>query len=199
MNTKVCKFGGTSMANSDNINNIADIINSDQERRYIIVSAPGKRNSNDRKITDMLYACYHEVELNGECKETFDQIRERYVEIVEDLKLDVDINKYLDEVYDGIIKYRSSDFAASRGEYLGGIIMASKLGVEFIDPKDLIKFNSNGDFDAETTNELTRQRLKDVERAVIPGFYGSDTNGNMNWENLHIWVQMFCIQSQSSQ
>ena len=155
MNTKVCKFGGTSMANSDNINNIADIINticvrtiktrdncsfhifkslasklvccfcikiaiavkfnqilrvnklnninniadiinSDQERRYIIVSAPGKRNSNDRKITDMLYACYHEVELNGECKETFDQIRERYVEIVEDLKLDVDINKKTD-------------------------------------------------------------------------------------------------------
>lgn len=179
MNTKVCKFGGTSMANSDNINNIASIIQSDKERRYVIVSAPGKRNSNDRKITDMLYACYHEVELNGECKDTFAQIRERYVEIVKDLKLDIDINKYLDEVYDGIIKYRSSDYAASRGEYLGGIIMAKRLNVPFIDPKDLIKFNSNGDFDAETTNELTRQKLKDIERAVIPGFYGSDVNGNI--------------------
>ncbi len=179
MNTKVCKFGGTSMANSDNINAIANIIESDKERRFVIVSAPGKRNSNDRKITDMLYACYHQVELNGECKDTFAQIRERYVEIVNDLKLNIDINKYLDEVYDGIIKYRSSDFAASRGEYLGGIIMAERLGVEFIDPKDLIKFNTNGDFDAETTNEITRQRLKDVKRAVIPGFYGADVNGNI--------------------
>ncbi len=179
MNTKVCKFGGTSMANSDNINAIAKIIESDKERRFVIVSAPGKRNSNDRKITDMLYACYHQVELNGECKETFDQIRERYVEIVKDLKLDIDIDKYLDEVYDGIIKYRSSDFAASRGEYLGGIIMAKRLDAEFIDPKDLIKFNTNGDFDAETTNELTRQRLKDVKIAVIPGFYGADTSGNI--------------------
>ena len=167
------------MANSDNINAIANIIESDKERRFVIVSAPGKRNSNDRKITDMLYACYHQVELNGECMETFGQIRERYVEIVNDLKLDIDIDKYLDEVYEGIIKYRSSDFAASRGEYLGGIIMAKRLGVEFIDPKDLIKFNANGDFDAETTNELTRQRLKDVTRAVIPGFYGADTSGNI--------------------
>ncbi|MDE6967308.1 MAG: aspartate kinase, partial [Clostridia bacterium] len=179
MGTKVCKFGGTSMANSDNINAIANIIASDKERKFVIVSAPGKRNSNDRKITDMLYACYHEVELNGECKETFAQIRERYVEIVKDLALDIDINKYLDEAYDGIIKYRSSDFAASRGEFLGGVIMAKRLGAEFIDPKDLIKFNNNGDFDAETTNEITRQRLKDVEKAVIPGFYGSDSNGNI--------------------
>lgn len=179
MNTKVCKFGGTSMANSENINAIAKIIASDSERRFVIVSAPGKRNSNDRKITDMLYACYHEVELNGECHDTFSQIRQRYVDIVEDLKLDIDINKYLDEVYNGIVKYRSSDYAASRGEYLGGVIMAKRLGVEFIDPKDLIKFNANGDFDAETTNEITKQRLKDVKQAVIPGFYGSDVNGNI--------------------
>lgn len=179
MSTKVCKFGGTSMANSNNINDIANIINSDKTRKYVVVSAPGKRFGTDRKITDMLYACYHEVELNGECHSTFAQIRERYEEIVKDLALDLNITEYLDEVEEGIVKYRSSDYAASRGEYLGGVIMAKRLGFEFVDPKDIIKFNSNGDFDAETTNELTRQKLKDIPNAVIPGFYGADANGNI--------------------
>ena len=179
MKTKVCKFGGTSMANSNNITDIANIVNSDNTRKYVIVSAPGKRTGADRKITDMLYACYHEVELNGECADTFSKIRERYVEIVTDLKLDLDINSCLDEVEEGIKKYRTSDYAASRGEYLGGIIMSAVLGFEFVDPCDMIRFNDLGEFDADTTNELVAKRLSKVDYAVIPGFYGADSAGNI--------------------
>lgn len=179
MEIKVCKFGGTSMANSNNINDIARIIDAEPSRKYVIVSAPGKRFGSDRKITDMLYACYHEVELNGECSETFGKIRERYIEIVNDLKLNIDINAYLNEVEDGIKKYRSSEYAASRGEYLGGIIMAARLNIPFVDAKDIISFNQNGEFDAEATNSKVAAALSTLDKAVIPGFYGADTYGNI--------------------
>lgn len=179
MNIKVAKFGGTSMATALNVNQVANIINAEKERRYVIVSAPGKRVSSDRKITDMLYSCYHEVEVNGECKDTFSKIRERFIEMVKDLGLNLDINKHLDEVEAGIIKYRSSDYAASRGEYLSGIIMANRLGFTFVDPADIIKFNETGDFDSEHTNDLVAKALHSIKYAVIPGFYGSDADGNI--------------------
>lgn len=176
---KVAKFGGTSMATAANITLCVKIINSDKARRFVVVSAPGKRVSSDRKITDMLYSCYHEVEMNGECKDTFNKIRERYVEIVKDLNLSIDINQKLDEVEAGILKYRSADYCASRGEYLGGIIMAAALNMLFIDPKDYIIFNSEGEFESEKTNEVLSKKLSTVERAVIPGFYGADEYGNI--------------------
>lgn len=179
MRVKVCKFGGTSMANANNINDIADIISKDKSRRYVVVSAPGKRFGADRKITDMLYACYHDVEVQGDCQETFKKIRVRYKEIVTELELDLDIDKYLDEVESGIVKYRSSEYAASRGEYLGGIIMAARLGFEFIDAAEIISFNQDGEFDAETTNKTVSARLSKVKTAVIPGFYGADAYGNI--------------------
>ena len=179
MNLKVSKFGGTSMANSSNITDIANIIKSDSARKYIVVSAPGKRTNVDRKITDMLYACYHEVELNGECSNTFDKIRSRYEEIVAGLNLDLDIKSYLDIVEEGIKKYRTSDYAASRGEYLGAIIVAAVLGYEFVDASELIRFNDLEEFDADLTNEIVATRLSNVEYAVIPGFYGADQSGNI--------------------
>lgn len=179
MNTKVCKFGGTSMANANNITAVANIIKSEPERKYVVVSAPGKRTSADRKITDMLYACYHEVELNGECTEIFAKIRERYEEIVKDLGLDLDIKFYLDETEKGIKKYRTSDYAASRGEYLAGVVIAAELGYTFIDPSEMIRFTSEGEFNAELTNELVTARLANVEHAVVPGFYGADEDGNI--------------------
>lgn len=179
MAVKVAKFGGTSMASADSITQVASIVKADEERKYVVVSAPGKRFSSDKKITDMLYACYHDVELNGECSDNFNKIRERYLGIVKDLGLDLDMDKYLDEVEKGIVKYRSADYAASRGEYLGAVIMAAVLGYAFIDAKDIIFFNENGDFDSERTNNATKAVLKKVGNAVIPGFYGSDGMGNI--------------------
>lgn len=180
MSNKVVKFGGTSMATSDNILRCADIVNSETSRRFIVVSAPGKRNSGDRKITDMLYACYHEVDVNGECKATFDKIRSRYEEIASELGLDVNIVERLNEVEEGLLKYRSAEYAASRGEYLGGVIMAGVLNAEFVDAAEVIKFSSEGEFDSESTNDALVKRLSAVgkdKRVVIPGFYGADSAG----------------------
>ena len=174
---KVVKFGGTSMADAKSINQVADIVKQDKKRRYVVVSAPGKRFSQDHKITDMLYACYHDLQINGECKATFDKIRERFKGIVSDLGLDIDIDAYLNQVESDMLKYNSAEFCASRGEYLSAIITAAKLGYKFIDAKDIMVFNENGDFEPEITNEKVKQVLSKVERAVIPGFYGGDESG----------------------
>lgn len=179
MEIKVAKFGGTSMADAKAINQVADIIANDKSRRYVIVSAPGKRFSQDHKITDMLYACYHDLEINGECSSMFDKIRARFKEIVTQLNLKIDIDKYLDQVEADMKKYRSSEFCASRGEYLSAVVVAARLGFEFIDAKDIIIFNENGEFQSEETNKKVAEVLAKVEYAVIPGFYGMDTVGTI--------------------
>ena len=122
MSIKVVKFGGTSMADAKSIRQVAEIIKQDKERRYVVVSAPGKRFSQDHKVTDMLYACYHDMQINGECKATFDKIRERFKGIVKDLGLGLDIDSYLDKVEEEMLKYNSAEFCASRGEYLSAVI-----------------------------------------------------------------------------
>lgn len=177
MSITVAKFGGTSMADAKAITQVADIIKQDKKRRYVVVSAPGKRFSQDHKVTDMLYACYHDLQINGECKDTFEKIRERFKGIVNDLAIDLDIDKYLDKVEEEIYKYASAEFCASRGEYLSAVIMAKVLGYTFIDAKDIMVFDENGDFQSELTNEKVRGALANIERAVVPGFYGGDGAG----------------------
>ncbi|MDE6614804.1 MAG: hypothetical protein K2K24_04770 [Clostridia bacterium] len=128
MSITVVKFGGTSMADAKAIMQVANIIKQDPKRRYVVVSAPGKRFSQDHKITDMLYACYHDLQINGECKDTFEKIRERFKGIVKDLALDLDIDAYLDQVESDMHKYNSAEFCASRGEYMSAVIVAKTLG-----------------------------------------------------------------------
>lgn len=177
MSITVAKFGGTSMADAKSITKVAEIIKQDKKRRYVVVSAPGKRFSQDHKVTDMLYACYHDLQINGECKDTFEKIRERFKVIVDDLAIDLDIDSYLDKVEEEMYKYDSAEFCASRGEYLSAVIMAKVLGYAFIDAKDIMVFNDNGDFEAELTNEKVKSALAGIERAVVPGFYGGDEAG----------------------
>lgn len=177
MSITVAKFGGTSMADAKAIIKVAEIIKQDAKRRYVVVSAPGKRFSQDHKVTDMLYACYHDLQINGECNDTFEKIRERFKGIVDDLAIDLDIDSYLDKVQEEMIKYDSAEFCASRGEYLSAVIMAKVLGYKFIDAKDIMVFDGNGDFQAELTNEKVKNALAGVERAVVPGFYGGDEAG----------------------
>ncbi|MDE5911063.1 MAG: aspartate kinase [Clostridia bacterium] len=177
MSITVAKFGGTSMADAKAITKVAEIIKQDAKRRYVVVSAPGKRFSQDHKVTDMLYACYHDLQINGECKDTFDKIRDRFKGIVADLAIDLDIDSYLDKVEEEMNKYDSAEFCASRGEYLSAVIMAKVLGYKFIDAKDIMVFDENGDFQAELTNEKVKNALAGVERAVVPGFYGGDEAG----------------------
>ena len=179
MELKVCKFGGTSMATKDSVLKVKNIIQSDNSRRFVIVSAPGKRFPGDEKVTDLLYACYEEKNISGSCRGYFDKIRERFVSLVKELELDFDIIPYLDQVEKGIIESTSPDYAASRGEYLSAIIMAKVLKMDFVDAADVIKFTAKGIFDSEFTNDLVSKRLSFYNGAVIPGFYGTLPDGKI--------------------
>jgi aspartate kinase len=179
MDLKVCKYGGTSMADKTAMERVKNIISSDKSRRFVIVSAPGKRFSGDMKVTDLLYACFEEKQVSGVCTKNFSKIRSRFVEIVDDLKIDLDINKYLDEIEKGIIESTTSDYSASRGEYLSALIMSKVLGFEFVDAADIIKFNDKGVFDSEYTNDCVSKTLSISKGAVIPGFYGTMPSGEI--------------------
>ncbi len=176
---KVCKFGGTSMANSDTIRKVAEIIKSDDSRKFVIVSAPGKRNREDIKVTDALYACFNEYKQKGNCDETFDTIKKRFFDIEKDLGVDANMAVLLEEVKAGIESSDTADFTASRGEYLSARVLAAYLGVEFVDTLELIKFNEKGEFQLEYSLDLVRQRLEGVKCAILPGFYGSTPDGKV--------------------
>ncbi|MFI3229523.1 MAG: aspartate kinase [Bacillota bacterium] len=171
---KVCKFGGTSMSTSESIRQVASIIKADSARKYVVVSAPGKRFKGDTKVTDLLYAAYAEKDTNG--GEAIEEIRERFRALVNELNLKIDIDSVIDEVEQGIKASTSADYAASRGEYLSGVVMAAFLGYKFVDAGDIIKFNTAGEFDAESTNDLVSGIKKYAEGVVIPGFYGRMPN-----------------------
>lgn len=176
---KVCKFGGTSMADAKTLAQVKKIVESDNSRRYVVVSAPGKRCKTDIKVTDVLYKCYEEVVNTGTCSENFAIIRERFADIVKDLGLTFDIHKILNDTENQIIERKSRDFTASRGEYLSAIITAEYLGFEFIDAEQIVRFDSEGKLNEDYTNDKVKTKLKNVERAVIPGFYGKDYEGNI--------------------
>lgn len=177
MMKKVVKFGGSSLASANQFKKVGDIIRSDKDRRYVIPSAPGKRFSDDTKVTDMLYKCYGIALKEKDFTDALAKIRERYHEIIEGLNLKLSLDKEFDEIRTNFSKKAGRDYAASRGEYLNGIIMAAYLEYEFIDAADVICFDDNGEFLAEKTNDTLRKRLEHVECAVIPGFYGARTNG----------------------
>lgn len=175
----VAKFGGTSMADARQFKRVKDILLADPRRRFVVPSAPGKRFKDDIKVTDLLYACHKKAVL-GECyDEEFRLIRERYTGIAKDLQLDYDINPELDIVYRNIGEKKSPDYTASRGEYLCGRLLAAWLGWEFIDAAEIVRFDRQGVFAAEWTNDVASARLASASRAVVPGFYGALPNGEV--------------------
>ena len=176
---KVVKFGGSSLANAHQIMKVANIIHSDDARRYIIPSAPGKRYSDDTKVTDMLYACYDAAAAGEDITPRIEAIRARYQEIIDGLALTLDLSDEFDIIQDFFMRQAGRDYAASRGEYLNGKVIAAYLGFRFIDAADVIKFDDRGVFDSENTHLILRERLKTVEYAVIPGFYGSMPDGSI--------------------
>lgn len=169
---KVCKFGGTSMATAESIRQVESIIKSDPLRKYVVVSAPGKRFKGDTKVTDLLYAAAAEKEQFGIAGSAIEEIRDRFSSLAKELDIEIDIDKYVDEVEDGINSAETSDYAASRGEYLAAIVLAEKLGYKFIDAADVVKFKHDGTFDAESTNDLVKELMEITTGVVIPGFYG---------------------------
>ena len=176
---KVVKFGGSSLASAAQFAKVGDIIRADETRRYVVPSAPGKRNAKDTKVTDMLYSCYALAEAEEDFKGALKKIKERYNSIINGLNLTLSLEDEFRIIEKNFADKAGEDYAASRGEYLNGIIMANYLGYEFIDAAEVIFFDENGNFDDYKTDKVMAERLSHVEKAVIPGFYGSDSNGNV--------------------
>ena len=177
--SKVVKFGGSSLASAEQFKKVGNIIRADKERKYVVPSAPGKRFSDDTKVTDMLYACYDLADQGKSFKAELDAIKARYQEIIDGLKLKLSLDKEFEVIRENFKKKAGSDYAASRGEFLNGIIMANYLGYDFIDAATVIFFDENGEFDATKTNEVLRARLAESKEAVVPGFYGAMPDGTV--------------------
>ena len=165
------------MANAETLKKVKDIVFSDESRKFVVVSAPGKRNKDDIKVTDALYRCYDELVEKGNCRESFSVVRKRFTDIVEDLGLSLDINSVLDKTENEIETYRDKEFTASRGEYLSAVVTADYLGFEFVDAADVVRFDSEGKLNEDYTDDKVKTRLKKVKNAVIPGFYGKNSDG----------------------
>lgn len=179
MKVKVVKFGGSSLADAEHFKQVASIIKADPSRRYVVPSAPGKRSKDDTKVTDMLYRCYEMVRGNENIDEYYSLICERYNGIIRELGMDFDMSGELEYVKSALQHRSGRDFAASRGEYLNGIILAKYLKYDFIDAENVIFFKDNGSFDEEKTNEAMSRELMQHKQAVIPGFYGVMPNGTI--------------------
>ena len=180
MGIKVCKFGGTSMADGNTIARSAAIINADKERRYVVVSAPGKRFSGDIKVTDLLYKCADALETGDEnvFRETFDKIRVRFLNIEKELGKDVGMKAGLDKAEADMLAGAGRDYCASRGEYFAALIMAALLEIPFVDATEFIRFDQDGVLD-NVTFELGAKVLAQYPKAVIPGFYGLGIDGKV--------------------
>ena len=176
---KVVKFGGSSLASAEQFKKVGAIIRSDAGRRFVVPSAPGKRFDKDTKVTDMLYACYALAAEGKDFGRELRQIEQRYQEIIDGLELKLSLEKEFSLIRENFAGKAGKDYAASRGEYLNGIVMANYLGYEFVDAAEVIVFCEDGSFDMDKTTEVLGERLKDMKNAVIPGFYGALPDGHV--------------------
>ncbi|MDR0992762.1 MAG: aspartate kinase [Ruminococcus sp.] len=173
---KIVKFGGSSLADSEQFRKCAEIVKKDSDRRFVVVSAPGKRFSDDTKVTDMLYDCYKKAAKGEDFSADFAAIEERFKIIIDGLALSLDLTDEFQNIKDAFAHRAGSDYAASRGEYLNGRIFAAFTGFDFIDPATCIFFDDNGSFDMAATMDALSPVLGKSEYAVIPGFYGARRN-----------------------
>ena len=176
----VAKFGGTSVANAAQFRKVKDIIQSSPERRFIVVSAPGKRFPEDVKVTDLLLDCYAKAVAGESFAEQLDQIRARFRSILDDLKMSFPLDDELEVLEKSLLTDPMEDYAASRGEYLTARIMAKYLGFTFVDPAWCVCFDEDGQLNAPMTSRTMRASLLPLNRAVIAGFYGADMNGTIH-------------------
>lgn len=176
---KVVKFGGSSLASAEQMKKVAEIIHADEGRRFVIPSAPGKRYSDDTKVTDLLYRCYDAAAAGEDITEKMKVIEARYQEIIDGLGLELSLKDEFTVITDYFLRQAGRDYAASRGEYLNGIVLAQYLGYKFMDAAEVVLFDDKGNFDSEATNTVMKQRLKNADNVVIPGFYGAMPDGSI--------------------
>ncbi len=177
---KVVKFGGSSMADAGQYRKIRDILQADPERKVVVVSAAGKRTKDDHKITDLLYLCHAHTQYGVDCSGIFEMISSRYLQIRDDLNIDLDLETEFADFKQRIDrKELNADEIASRGEYFSAKLMAAYLGFQFIDSADWVKFNFDGTVDQEATYEALQDKVVQGIGAVIPGFYGLMPDGHI--------------------
>ncbi len=174
MGIKVAKFGGSSVADGIQLTKTKQIIEADPDRKYIVVSAPGKRFDGDSKITDLLYLCKTHAEHNLPYDQLFQVIADRFMAVQLNLDIDVNLHEHFDVIKENLKKGCSADYIASRGEYLNAVLIAAFLGYDFVDTEGLIQFDGKGRLMQKETDEALREELAKHERAVIPGFYGTN-------------------------
>ena len=177
---RVSKFGGSSLADAGQFAKVREILLSNPSRRYVVPSAPGKRAANDEKITDMLYECHRLAQAGEDFSALFERIADRYRSIADSLSLDVPLEELFKTVRAGIENSERPDYAASRGEYLNGILLSAYLGWDFIDAADGILFDADGKLDQNATQDALSALLREHEYAVVPGFYGSMPDGTVH-------------------
>lgn len=178
MQNVTCKFGGTSLADAENIRVMAAIVGGNPARRFIVPSAPGKRFDTDKKVTDLLYA-WHSIASQGlDASEPKRIIRERFTDLAVGLGVEFDVNQHLGEIESRLAEHPAADFMASRGEYLNGRLIALFLNADFVDPAEFIRFTAGGDLDPQTY-ALLGKRLEGDGLFVIPGFYGATPDGRI--------------------
>lgn len=176
----VCKFGGSSLADSEQFHKVKDIIESNPERRYIIPSAPGKTKKGDQKVTDLLILLYNMAVHHLSSNEVMHMIEARYRAIIEGIGIDFDLKSELDQILADISGDRvRKAYVLSRGEYLNGKILAAYLGYDFIDAAEVIHFDEQGIWDEASSYRALEAMAKEHERAVIPGFYGATSSGKI--------------------
>lgn len=180
MGLRVAKFGGSSVADALQIQKIKDIVEANKDRKYIIVSAPGKRYSDDTKVTDLLYLCKTHIEHKLPYEQVFQVICDRFMAAEVNLGISVKLQKEFDTIKKNLEEGTTADYVASRGEYLNAILIAEYLGYDFVDAASMIVFDEKGRFKAEETNEKIKAVLANHEKAVIPGFYGAKPDGSVH-------------------
>ena len=179
MGIKVAKFGGSSVADALQIEKIKNIIENDQDIKYVVVSAPGKRYADDSKITDLLYLCKTHIEHKIPYEQIFQVICDRFMAVDVNLNAEINLKKEFDEIKANLEKGATADYIASRGEYLNAKLIASYLGYDFVDAASMIRFDEKGRFMEDLTNTAIKQELSKHEKAVIPGFYGAKIDGTV--------------------
>lgn len=180
MGVKVCKFGGSSVADGIQLAKIKEIIEEDQNRKYIVVSAPGKRFDGDNKITDLLYLLKTHMENNLPYEQLLQVVLDRYTAVALNLGVSIsELQPYYEDLKEKFANNPTRDYVASRGEYLNAILISKYLGYDFVDAQGMIFFDQKGKLDLEKTFEAYREELKKHDKAVIPGFYGTNPDGTI--------------------
>ena len=179
MGVKVAKFGGSSVADALQIGKIKNIIENDPDIHYVVVSAPGKRFSDDSKVTDLLYLCKAHIEHNLPYQQIFQVICDRFMAVEVNLGVNVGLKAAFEEIRKNLEAGASADYIASRGEHLNAMLIAAYLGFDFVDSSRIVRFDEKGRFMEDLTNKAIAEELKHHERAVIPGFYGAKVDGTI--------------------